>query len=426
MNFDVFISHASEDKDEFVRPLAAALTLLGLKVWYDEATLTLGDSLRKKIDEGLVASRYGVVVLSPSFLAKEWPQAELNALFAREMQGQKTILPVWHGLAKEELLKLSPLLADKLAIKTEQGVEKVAEAIFRTVRPDTQMPSLADGFSISVTAKPKTIPQALPDKGQDEQEVFGVVRRLKRMLSAHGLVIAQWPRFLQLAKAPFSLRHIDLQSDDAILGWIDDQKLRWFAQCFNVRYEWLEGEDDYIQEGEYFDKDPEKFYSVICREIESLSSVKDVERPYAYFLRDRRKAEWESSERQEVFFVLQVPVVRLSDQLTIYRYVADASSSPWNYDRTQIQMRAWVRLLLHEGIHCFGGEMEAKAADEICAHQVFWHELLKDRRVRTNTWHPDDYAMENSKNIHAKKVETLPDVIAFLSAHGLPTEGERD
>ncbi len=56
MPFDVFISHASEDKDNFVRPLAGALAEMGLKVWFDELTQTLGDSLRQKID-GVCARR---------------------------------------------------------------------------------------------------------------------------------------------------------------------------------------------------------------------------------------------------------------------------------------------------------------------------------------------------------------------------------
>jgi len=133
--FDVFISHASEDKDEFVRPLAAALTSLGLKVWYDEWTLTLGDSLRQKIDEGLIASDYGVVVLSRNFFAKKWPQAELDGLFAREMAGRKVILPVWHNVTREDVLQYSPMLAGKLAAPTDEGVEVVARKIFAAVRP---------------------------------------------------------------------------------------------------------------------------------------------------------------------------------------------------------------------------------------------------------------------------------------------------
>ena len=62
--FDVFISHASEDKDDFVRDLANSLQRHGLKVWYDEFTLRVGDSLRRSIENGLKNSSYGVVVLS--------------------------------------------------------------------------------------------------------------------------------------------------------------------------------------------------------------------------------------------------------------------------------------------------------------------------------------------------------------------------
>lgn len=94
--FDYFISHASEDKDEIVRPLAEGLSKRGVRVWYDEFSLTIGDSLRQSIDRGLASSRYGIVVLSPSFFAKNWPTYELNGLTARQMMGQKVILPIWH------------------------------------------------------------------------------------------------------------------------------------------------------------------------------------------------------------------------------------------------------------------------------------------------------------------------------------------
>ena len=141
VRFDVFISHASEDKDEFVRPLAAALTSLGLKVWYDEWTLTIGDGLRQKIDEGLIASDYGIVVLSRSFFAKKWPQTELDGLFAREMAGRKVILPVWHNVTSQDVTQYSPMLAGKLAAPTDEGVEAVAATIYAAVRPaTTQLP----------------------------------------------------------------------------------------------------------------------------------------------------------------------------------------------------------------------------------------------------------------------------------------------
>ncbi len=116
--YDVFISHASEDKNDLVRPLADELVTLGLKVWYDEFRLKVGDSLRGSIDAGLAKSHFGIVVLSPSFFAMNWPQYELDGLVQRETDGGKIILPLWHKVSKDQVLKYSPSLADKLALNT--------------------------------------------------------------------------------------------------------------------------------------------------------------------------------------------------------------------------------------------------------------------------------------------------------------------
>ena len=127
IGYDAFISHASEDKKVIVRPLANALEKMGYRIWYDEFELQVGDSLRQSIDHGLANSRYGIVILSPTFFAKNWPQYELNGLTAREMDGQKVILPVWHKLTKAEVLKISPTLADKVAaISKGNNIKNVA------------------------------------------------------------------------------------------------------------------------------------------------------------------------------------------------------------------------------------------------------------------------------------------------------------
>jgi len=102
-SWDPLISHASEDKTAVARPLADLLSGLGLRVWYDEFSLLLGDSLRRKIDRGLAESRFGLVILSKSFFAKEWPQRELDGLVAREIEGSKVILPIWHGVTRTEV-----------------------------------------------------------------------------------------------------------------------------------------------------------------------------------------------------------------------------------------------------------------------------------------------------------------------------------
>jgi hypothetical protein len=132
--YDVFVSHASEDKEDFVRPLAKALQEAGLRVWLDEWELKLGDSLRRSIDKGLRQSRFGLVVFSHAFFAKEWPQNELDGLAALAQEGEKKILPVWHNIAREEVANYSPMMADKLAAKSSQGIPKIVEMVLAVCR----------------------------------------------------------------------------------------------------------------------------------------------------------------------------------------------------------------------------------------------------------------------------------------------------
>jgi hypothetical protein len=135
--WDSFISHATEDKDRFVRPLAHALAAFGAKVWYDEFSLKLGDSLSASIDNGLANSRFGIVVVSPAFISKPWPKRELQGLVSCEIEGRSVILPVWHEVERKDVLAFSPTLADKLAANTaDKTAEEVALQILSVIRPD--------------------------------------------------------------------------------------------------------------------------------------------------------------------------------------------------------------------------------------------------------------------------------------------------
>ena len=127
--YDFFICHASEDKTAIARPLAIELEKMNFKVWYDELTLTLGDSLRRSIDKGLLTSQYGIIILSHSFFKKEWPQKELDALVAREDGKDKVILPIWHNIGKDDIMRYSPLLSDKLAVSSIKGINFIVEEI---------------------------------------------------------------------------------------------------------------------------------------------------------------------------------------------------------------------------------------------------------------------------------------------------------
>jgi Domain of unknown function (DUF1883)/TIR domain len=133
--FDVFVSHASEDKNEVVRPLATALQHAGLSVWYDEFELRIGDSLRRKIDKGLAGSQFGIVVLSHAFFGRGWPEYELDGLVTRAVSGEQILLPVWHNISKREVIEYSPSLADRLARSTAtHTVEEIAAEIIDVIR----------------------------------------------------------------------------------------------------------------------------------------------------------------------------------------------------------------------------------------------------------------------------------------------------
>lgn len=118
--YDVFVSHAWEDKEDFVDEFVSELRKQGLVVWYDTDKLKWGDSMRQKIDNGLAKSKYGVVVLSPNYIAehKYWTKAELNGLFQVETINGKTILPIWHNLTKKQVTEYSPIIADRKAMTT--------------------------------------------------------------------------------------------------------------------------------------------------------------------------------------------------------------------------------------------------------------------------------------------------------------------
>jgi uridine kinase len=130
---DVFISHASEDKESVVLPLSEILKSYGISVWLDINEIGLGTGLRRRIDHGLANSKFGVVILSPSFFNKEWTQKELDALVSREDGKHEIILPVLHNLSRDDVKQRSPLLADKLSVATTVGLDKVAKEIVQVV-----------------------------------------------------------------------------------------------------------------------------------------------------------------------------------------------------------------------------------------------------------------------------------------------------
>lgn len=179
--FDVFISHATEDKD-FAGPLAHGLRTAGLRVWFDDFELGLGDSLNERINYGLSRSRYGVVVLSPTFFKKHWTQFEMNGFVARQTSGQKVILPIWHRITKSEILEQAPPLADIVSLNSStQSIDEIVNAILERVKgensfrvgyqtPAATIDNTGHGFAVFYIAQANTA--ELP-VGEKPEPIFG-------------------------------------------------------------------------------------------------------------------------------------------------------------------------------------------------------------------------------------------------------------
>jgi len=129
---DVFICHASEDKSDIIKPLVAAFKRESISYWYDEAEIKWGDSIPDKINEGLRISRYVIVVISKSFLSKNWPKRELNsALNVEASTGKVRVLPLVVGTdeVRKEIFKKYPILNDKFYLTWKKNQKEIIDAL---------------------------------------------------------------------------------------------------------------------------------------------------------------------------------------------------------------------------------------------------------------------------------------------------------
>jgi hypothetical protein len=139
--YDVFVSHAWEDKESFVDEFVQCLHDRDIKVWYDKSQIKWGDSMRARIDSGLRKSKFGVVVLSPDYISdgKYWTKAELDGLFQLESINGKMLLPIWHNLTKKQVMQFSPILASKLAMTTAlMTADEIADELLEMLSPEEE------------------------------------------------------------------------------------------------------------------------------------------------------------------------------------------------------------------------------------------------------------------------------------------------
>ncbi len=183
---DLFISHATEDKKDFVRPLAERLKRAGVDVWYDEYSISAGDSISASIDKGLIECNYGLVVISPDFLKKKWTEYELRSLLSKEVNQGKKIIPIWHNVDYETVASRSLYLADKKALSSSNGINQLTDEIIRIVRPD-----IINSFAL------KNISRRMSANGKKE-------KHLPSELKIGEIVHKEIPKYIVLASKMIS------------------------------------------------------------------------------------------------------------------------------------------------------------------------------------------------------------------------------
>ncbi len=139
--YDAFISHAVEDKLPIANELCARLEQAGLKIWYSGRELSVGDRVSESIGAGLRKSRFGIVILSPSYIQKNWTMREFYSLLAKE-EYEKVILPVLFEITPEELLAKDITMADTFALRAEKGMDYLVESLTAVIGRDKGTPSV--------------------------------------------------------------------------------------------------------------------------------------------------------------------------------------------------------------------------------------------------------------------------------------------
>ncbi|MFV0428687.1 MAG: toll/interleukin-1 receptor domain-containing protein [Arachnia sp.] len=126
---DVFICHASTDKDEYARPLGSHLRALGITCWVDETEIEVGDTLTQTISDGLRSAKYVLALATPTLLIRPWPKKELEIALDRETQsGETVVIPVL-ATSRSAWVNAFPKMADRHCLAWSDGIEEVATAV---------------------------------------------------------------------------------------------------------------------------------------------------------------------------------------------------------------------------------------------------------------------------------------------------------
>lgn len=242
--YDVFISYAKED-EEFAQKVADSLKYLGFKIWFAPLALEIGDKLLDSINAGLNTSKFGLIILSKQYISKSWTNYELDVLHRQQIESDKKLFPLWHGIDKKQIDLWNPGLSGIVALKSSMELslisEKIANAIsqnapIRGVTPSYENPqwrflqgrgellaNSVDGGAFNIFEAAELPDQDFPlyiyDRLYSKRDIVIEIAKIIGYRSHDKVRVSdeQWDRLVKLCKS-YGFDTEDQNFDPAIIG----------------------------------------------------------------------------------------------------------------------------------------------------------------------------------------------------------------
>lgn len=141
IEYDVFLSHSSLDKEEYVSEISDKLIQKGFRVFEDVKVFKIGHSQTDMMNEGILNSKFVVVFLSKNFINSGWSDYEFKGFLNREIKEERVIiLPIWHEITYEEVKRYNPVLVDKFALSTDKfTIDEIVNRISNLIQESEEV-----------------------------------------------------------------------------------------------------------------------------------------------------------------------------------------------------------------------------------------------------------------------------------------------
>jgi hypothetical protein len=152
-----FLSYAQENRTLAER-IAKALQANGIDTWWAEWEIRAGDSLRRKIDEGLGQCTHFIVLLTQDSVSKPWVNQEMDAGLVRKLTDGSAFIPLRCGLSTKDLPPLLSGLLSPSVDETKLDLKQLVADIHGITRkppvaaPPSYSTPAATGYSTAATA----------------------------------------------------------------------------------------------------------------------------------------------------------------------------------------------------------------------------------------------------------------------------------